>query len=162
MSKNKFSKRLAASLIAAATIGSSGVLSSLTYLPVHAADTDNYAKLLQYSMYFYDGNMCGDDVDSASAFDWRGDCHTGDEVVGGFHDAGDHVKFGLPAGYSAATLGWGYYEFKDAYDSLGQTAHLKEITNRFCKYFKDCTVLSGDTVSKFCYQIGEGLSLIHI
>ena len=70
MSKNKFSKRLAASLIAAATIGSSGVLSSLTYLPVHAADTDNYAKLLQYSMYFYDGNMCGDDVDSASAFDW--------------------------------------------------------------------------------------------
>ena len=156
MSKNKFSKRLAASLIAAATIGSSGVLSSLTYLPVHAADTDNYAKLLQYSMYFYDGNMCGDDVDSASAFDWRGNCHTGDEVVGGFHDAGDHVKFGLPAGYSAATLGWGYYEFKDAYDSLGQTAHLKEITNRFCKYFKDCTVLSGDTVSKFCYQIGEG------
>ena len=156
MSKNKFSKRLAASLIAAATIGSSGVLSSLTYLPVHAADTDNYAKLLQYSMYFYDGNMCGDDVDSASAFDWRGDCHTGDEVVGGFHDAGDHVKFGMPAGYSAATLGWGYYEFKDAYDSLGQTAHLKEITNRFCKYFKDCTVLSGDTVSKFCYQIGEG------
>ena len=156
MSKNKFSKRLAASLIAAATIGSSGVLSSLTYLPVHAADTDNYAKLLQYSMYFYDGNMCGDDVDSASAFDWRGDCHTGDEVVGGFHDAGDHVKFGLPAGYSAATLGWGYYEFKDAYDSLGQTAHLKEITNRFCKYFKDCTVLSGDTVSKFCYQIGQG------
>ena len=156
MSKNKFSKRLAASLIAAATIGSSGVLSSLTYLPVHAADTDNYAKLLQYSMYFYDGNMCGDDVDSASAFDWRGDCHTGDEVVGGFHDAGDHVKFGLPAGYSAATLGWGYYEFKDAYDSLGQTAHLKEITNRFCKYFKDCTVLSGDTVTNFCYQIGQG------
>ena len=84
MSKNKFSKRLAASLIAAATIGSSGVLSSLTNLPVHAADTDNYAKLLQYSMYFYDGNMCGDDVDSASAFDWRGDCHTGDEVVGDF------------------------------------------------------------------------------
>ena len=156
MSKNKFSKRLAASLIAAATIGSSGVLSSLTYLPASAADTDNYAKLLQYSLYFYDGNMCGDDVNSASAFDWRGDCHTGDEVVGGFHDAGDHVKFGLPAGYSAATLGWGYYEFKDAYDSLGQTAHLKEITNRFCKYFKDCTVLSGDTVSKFCYQIGEG------
>ena len=98
MSKNKFSKRLAASLIAAATIGSSGVLSSLTYLPVHAADTDNYAKLLQYSMYFYDGNMCGDDVDSASAFDWRGDCHTGDEVVGGFHDGKARYRQGPPCG----------------------------------------------------------------
>ena len=91
MSKNKFSKRLAASLIAAATIGSSGVLSSLTYLPVQTTNTNNNTKLLLFCMYFYDGNMCGDDVDSASAFDWRGDCHTGDEVVGGFHDAGDHV-----------------------------------------------------------------------
>ena len=80
MSKNKFSKRLAATLIAAATIGSSGVLSSLTYLPVHAADTDNYAKLLQYSMYFYDANMCGDEVASESAMDWRGNCHTDDAV----------------------------------------------------------------------------------
>ncbi|MDO4156678.1 MAG: glycoside hydrolase family 9 protein, partial [Oscillospiraceae bacterium] len=156
MSKLKFSKRLAASLIAAATIGSSGVLTSLSYLPVHAADTDNYAKLLQYSMYFYDGNMCGDAVGETSAFDWRDDCHTGDEIVGGFHDAGDHVKFGLPAGYSASTLGWGYYEFKDSYDSLGQTAHLKKITDYFCDYFKNCTVLSGDTVTNFCYQIGEG------
>ena len=131
MSKLKFSKRLAASLIAAATIGSSGVLTSLSYLPVRAADTDNYAKLLQYSMYFYDGNMCGSEVGETSAFDWRDDCHTGDEVVGGFHDAGDHVKFGLPAGYSASMLGWGYYEFKDSYDSLGQTAHLKKITDYF-------------------------------
>ena len=156
MSKLKFSKRLAASLIAAATIGSSGVLTSLSYLPVRAADTDNYAKLLQYSMYFYDGNMCGDTVGTDSAFDWRDNCHTGDEVTGGFHDAGDHVKFGMPAGYSAATLGFGYYEFKDAYDKLGQTSHLKAITDRFCDYFKDCTVLSGDTVTNFCYQIGEG------
>ena len=156
MSKLKFSKRLAASLIAAATIGSSGVLTSLSYLPVRAADTDNYAKLLQYSMYFYDGNMCGSEVGETSAFDWRDDCHTGDEVVGGFHDAGDHVKFGLPAGYSASMLGWGYYEFKDSYDSLGQTAHLKKITDYFCDYFKNCTVLSGDTVTNFCYQIGEG------
>ncbi|MCI7494354.1 MAG: glycoside hydrolase family 9 protein, partial [Ruminococcus sp.] len=156
MSKNKFSKRLAASLIAAATIGSSGVLSSLTYLPVHAADTDNYAKLLQYSMYFYDANMCGDEVASESAMDWRGNCHTDDAVKGGFHDAGDHVKFGLPAGYSAATLGWSYYEFKDSYDSLGQTAHLQKLTDYFCDYFKDCTTLSGDTVTNFIYQIGDG------
>jgi len=35
------------------------------------------------------------------------------DVSGGFHDAGDHVKFGLPQAYAASTVGWGYYEFKD-------------------------------------------------
>ena len=121
-----------------------------------AASYDNYAKLLQYSMYFYDGNMCGSDVGSASQFDWRDNCHGSDEVDGGFHDAGDHVKFGLPAGYTASTLGWGYYEFKDSYDALGQTAHLQALTDRFCDFFKASTKLSGDTVTSFCYQVGVG------
>ena len=34
------------------------------------------------------------------------------DLSGGFHDAGDHVNFGLPQSYSASTLGWGYYEFR--------------------------------------------------
>jgi hypothetical protein len=84
-----------------------------------AADSDNYAKLLQYSMYFYDANMCGSEVSSKSALEWRGNCHTGDDADGGFHDAGDHAMFGLPQGFSASTLGWSYYEFKDAYNETG-------------------------------------------
>jgi len=28
------------------------------------------------------------------------------DVHGGFHDAGDHVRFGLPQSYTAGTLGW--------------------------------------------------------
>lgn len=123
---------------------------------ISAADTDNYAKLLQYSMYLYDANMCGSGVESNCSLDWRGNCHTGDDCDYGFHDAGDHVKFGLPQGYSASTLGWGYYEFKDVYDELGQTAHLQKITDYFCAYFKECAQLSGDSVSRFCYQNGNG------
>ena len=92
----------------------------------------NYAKALQYSIYFYDGNMCGTEVNENDRYQWRGDCHTYDaqvplqpmvdsvgtnlsqsfideyreildpdgdgyvDVAGGFHDAGDHVKFGMP------------------------------------------------------------------
>ena len=37
------------------------------------------------------------------------------DVSGGFHDAGDHVKFGMPEAYSGSTLGWGFYEFREAY-----------------------------------------------
>ena len=127
-------------------------------VPITAsAASDDYAKLLQYSLYFYDANMCGTQVDEKCALDWRGDCHTGDDVVGGFHDAGDHAMFGLPQGYSAATLGWSYYEFKDAFEKTGQGAHLKMITDHFCDFFKRSTKLDGSgNVTNFCYQKGNG------
>lgn len=132
----------------------------------------NYAKLLQQSLYFYDANMCGK-LEDDCALSWRGNCHTYDsnvtytnsgvtysvDVSGGFHDAGDHVKFGLPQGYAASVLGMSYYQFKDAFDSLEQDAHLKTITDYFCDYFKRCTVYkqgSSDEVIAFCYQVGNG------
>ena len=131
-----------------------------------AAATVNYAKALQYSLYLYDGNMCGKEVTTKSRFNWRNNCHTYDSRVntpygtldlsGGFHDAGDHVKFGLPAAYSATMLGWGYYEFKKAFTNLGQADHLKTITDHFCDYFRRCTVMSGSNVKAFCYQVGNG------
>ncbi len=125
----------------------------------------NYAKLLQESLYFYDANMCGKDVGERSAFSWRDDCHTSDSVVidgqtidvsGGFHDAGDHGKFGLPQAYSATMLGISYYEYKDAYTYAGASEHLKTITNHFCEYFERCTVLNTDgSVKCFVYQVGD-------
>lgn len=125
----------------------------------------NYAKLLQESLYFYDANMCGE-IEGRCALGWRSNCHVQDknviyngktiDVSGGFHDAGDHVKFGLPQGYSATVLALSYYQFKAAYDELGQTEHYKTIMDHFCDYFKRCTVYNGDSVEAFCYQVGEG------
>ncbi len=156
--KNKnLIRRVAAGFTAFATsVACSATGAASLPTAVAADDTDNYAKLLQYSMYLYDGNMCGKDVDKKSGFSWRGNCHTDDEVPGGFHDCGDHVKFGITAGYSGTTLGWAYYEYKDVFDELGQTGHLKLLTDHFCKYFKDCTTLSGGNVTDFVYQIGDG------
>ena len=156
MKKMGLGKRvLACAVSAASLLTGTTALSAVAQLSASAASTDNYAKLLQYSMYFYDANMCGDQVENAGQMTWRGNCHTNDAVKGGFHDAGDHVKFGLPAGYTASTLGWGYYEFKDSYDALGQTSHLRTITDYFAQYFKDCTTLSNGTVTNFVYQIGN-------
>lgn len=126
----------------------------------------NFAKLLQYSLYFYDANMCGE-LEGKCGVDWRKNCHLADKTVtyqgktidvsGGFHDAGDHDKFGLPQGYSASILGIGYYEYKEAYEKTGQTSHFKTILDYFCDYFVRCTVLddSGNAIA-FCYQVGDG------
>lgn len=48
---------------------------------------------------------------------WRGNSATGDaggfDLKGGYYDAGDMVKFGLPAATAMAQLGLGLLEFKD-------------------------------------------------
>lgn len=154
----------------------------------------DFARALQYSIYFYDANMCGTDVDENNLYTWRGDCHTYDaavplkpkgddntgtnlsqsfidkykdildpdgdgcvDVSGGFHDAGDHVEFGMPENYSAATLGWGYYEFRDSYAATGQDAHIETILRYFNDYLMKCTFRDSDgTVIAHCYQVGDG------
>ncbi|HEV2346711.1 MAG TPA: glycoside hydrolase family 9 protein [Actinocrinis sp.] len=78
-------------------------------------------------------------------------------LSGGFHDAGDHVKFGLPQSYAAATLGWGMYEFPQAYKTLGTWNHGLDEMKWFTDYFLRSTFLnSSGQVVAFAYQVGEG------
>lgn len=143
-------------------------LINIPEMDVKAADIEvNFARLLQESLYFYDANMCGPKVSERSAFSWRGNCHLGDQAVningytvnvsGGFHDAGDHLKAGLPQAYAATMLGIEYMEFKQAFEDTYSSVHLKTITNHFCEYFENCTVLNGDgSVAFFVYQVSDG------
>ncbi|MGN0395346.1 MAG: glycoside hydrolase family 9 protein, partial [Coprococcus sp.] len=141
-----------------ASDGSSEIATDIEY---------NYAKLLQESLYFYDANMCGTDVKEKSELSWRDNCHAGDSKVmydgnivdlsGGYHDAGDHAKFGLPQAYAASTLGISYYQFKEAFTELGLEEHYKRIMDRFVDYFERCTILdTNGNVKAFCYQVGSG------
>ncbi|MCD7810462.1 MAG: glycoside hydrolase family 9 protein [Ruminococcus sp.] len=79
------------------------------------------------------------------------------DLTGGMHDAGDHVKFCLPGSYAASTVGWGYYEFRDAYVDSGQQEHVEEILHWMNDYYLKCTYFdeNGDILA-FCYQVGEG------
>ncbi len=157
LNSKKILSKITALTASAAMMGASfGGNFSATSVTVNAAGGDDYARLLQYSLYFYDANYCGPNAGERTRLSWRGACHTNDGVTGGFHDAGDHVKFGLPAGYTASNLGWSYYEFGNAFDSTGQTSHLKEITDHFAEYFKNSTTLNGSSVSNFVYQVGNG------
>lgn len=151
------------------------------------SDDYNFAKALQYALYFYDEEMCGDQVDELTDIPWRGDCHLQDaayplektnltqdfieenrsildpdndgciDLSGGYHDAGDHVKMGLPAAQSAAVLGWSFYEFKDSFINTEQTEHYLKIMKYFSEYFMKCTLRdeNGKTTA-FCYQVGDG------
>ena len=159
----------------------------------------DYVRALQYSLYFYDANMCGEFKENENKLSWRGSCHTYDahvpmiewdkqttktskggtnlsasfmekykdildpdgdgtiDVSGGFHDAGDHVEFGMPENYTAATLGWGYYEYRDVYEKFGLDSHIETILRHFNDYLMKCTFRDDDgNVIAHCYQVGEG------
>lgn len=125
---------------------------------VSASDGMDYKTALKYSIEFYDANKCGKDVAEDNTFDWRSACHTNDgkeighDLTGGYHDAGDHVKFGLPQGYSASVLGWALYEFKDGFTKTNTVNKQLEQLKYFTDYFLKCNYESG----KFAYQVGNG------
>ncbi len=76
---------------------------------------------------------------------------------GGMHDAGDHVKFGLPGSYAASTLGWGYYEFRDAYEKTGNQEHMEYILRAFCDFYLKSLYYDKDgKLLAYVYQVGEG------
>lgn len=126
----------------------------------------DYARLLQHSLYFYDANMCGADVSANSALAWRSNCHLEDEVQGGYHDAGDHVMFGLPQGYTATMLSWTYLEFfkdgtnaNEANKSIDSAdkEHLKLILDRFYDFFVNSVKYdSTGEISEILVQKGHG------
>jgi endoglucanase len=117
----------------------------------------NYTDAFAKSILYYEASWCGPDAGN-NRLKWRGPCHTEDgadvglDLAGGFHDAGDHVKFGLPQVYAASTLGWAYYEFKEAFTDKGQDGYMLNTLKHFNDYFLKC--FPNDTT--FHYQCGDG------
>ena len=177
--------RIAAAL-ASLAITLTATASTFTAPVVSAGNGYNYAEALQLSLYLYDANKCGAGI-ADGALTWRKDCHTFDakytaantnlpgsitgsygqyldpdgdgyiDLSGGYHDAGDFVKFNLPAAYSCSTLAWGAYEFKDSFVQTKTMDHLLEILKWFGDYFIKCTFLDGSGKAfAYCYQVGEG------
>ncbi len=48
------------------------------------------------------------------------------DLTGGYHDAGDHGKFGLPLASTLSTLSWGGIQFEESYAATGQLDDLLE------------------------------------
>ena len=92
------------------------------------ADRD-YADLLGKTVMFFEAQTCGPKP-SFSRFDWRGDCHTSDgseagvDLTGGWHDAGDHVKFHYPMMQAVTMLSWSYLDYPESYTNTNNKVHL--------------------------------------
>lgn len=121
--------RTPASLFAALAVVA-GVVVAPTTAVAAPAPAFNYGEALQKSIWFYDAQRSGD-LGADNRVGWRGDSALTDgrdvglDLSGGFYDAGDHVKFGLPFSASMTMLAWGALEEPAAYQRSGQLAPLK-------------------------------------
>lgn len=122
----------------------------------------NYAETMQKSLYFYDAQRSGD-LPEDFRVDWRSDSalldgsDVGLDLTGGFYDAGDHVKFGLPGAFSFTMLGWSAVDQHNAWVEIGQLDELLSILRWETDYLLKAHVRdqSGETLELYG-QVGNG------
>jgi hypothetical protein len=57
------------------------------------------------------------------------------DLVGGYYDAGDHVKFGLPMAFTVTMLSWSLIEYGDDVAAAGELGHALEAIKWGTDYF---------------------------
>lgn len=55
--------------------------------------------------------------------------------MGGYYDAGDHVKFGLPMAFTVTMLSWSVIEYADQINFAGELEHALEAIKWGTDYF---------------------------
>ncbi|XP_013419079.1 uncharacterized protein LOC106179839 [Lingula anatina] len=126
--------------------------------PVTPTNTKyNYDDVLHKSILFYEAQRSGK-LPSNNRVPWRGDSALGDrgrngeDLTGGWYDAGDHVKFGLPMGWSTMTLTWGLVDYKDAYVAAGEYNNMLSSVKWPLDYF----IKAHTSKNELYVQVGDG------
>ena len=117
---------------------------------VEGVDGHDYGAALGAAILFYEAQRAGR-LPASNRVPWRGDSALLDPVLGGWYDAGDHLKLHFPLAFAAAQLAWGYIEFAQGYASAGEDAHLLDALHWVGQYLMDC---HHDDAS-FTAQIGD-------
>jgi endoglucanase len=116
----------------------------------------NYAEALQKAIYFYEIQSSGRKP-AFSRVVWRGDAQLTDgadngvDLSGGWLDAGDHIKFGLPMASAVTMLAWGAVENRAAY---AQTGQLQPLLNNL-RHANDYLIKAHPSRNVLYAQVGE-------
>ena len=176
--KNTIIKKLTA-VSASAAIALTSAVTTFSPMTAGAADNDYY-KALAMSLYMYDANACGKGI-TDGPLTWRGDCHTYDaqasvgslngslkslvdpdgdgkvDVSGGFHDAGDHIKFNLTIGFALNSLALSDYLNPGVYEKAGCKDHLIYELKWGADYLMKTTFLDGSgNVGAVAHVVANG------
>nr|AMH40379.1 glycoside hydrolase family 9 [Ramulus artemis] len=119
----------------------------------------DYKTALSDSLLFYEAQRSGK-LPSDQRVTWRKDSalndkgNNGEDLTGGYYDAGDLVKFGFPMAYTITTLAWGIIDFEDVYRSTGNLEHAQKAIKWGTDYFLKAHVSENELYG----QVGQGSS----
>ncbi|XP_046344335.2 endoglucanase 4-like isoform X1 [Haliotis rufescens] len=117
----------------------------------------NYDEVLFKSILFYEAQRSGK-LPASNRIPWRGDSALGDkgsngqDLTGGWYDAGDHVKFNLPMAFTTTILTWSLIQWKDAYQKSGQLDHMYDCIKWPLDYLLKCHTAKDELY----VQVGNG------
>ncbi|VVB14828.1 unnamed protein product [Arabis nemorensis] len=96
---------------------------------------------------------------------WRGDSCLEDgnfpgssykDLVGGYYDAGDAIKFNFPMSFAMTMLSWSVIEYSAKYEAAGELNHVKQLIKWGTDYFLKTFNSSADTIYQMVTQVGSG------
>ncbi|EPS65630.1 hypothetical protein M569_09145, partial [Genlisea aurea] len=111
-----------------------------TTIAVVIAAYDYGGSALNGTLLFFEAQRSGKLPDDQRV-KWRADSGLSDgfaqgvDLVGGYYDAGDHVKFGLPMAFSTTILSWAAVDFRTELLSLDQLEYTLEAIKWGTDYF---------------------------
>ena len=100
----------------------------------------NYDEVLHKSILFYEAQRSGT-LRPTNRVSWRRDSALGDQgengedLTGGWYDAGDYVKFGFPMASSVTVLAWGLIQYRSAYQAAGELDNMLDCIKWPLDYF---------------------------
>nr|KAG5691509.1 hypothetical protein BaRGS_017722 [Batillaria attramentaria] len=117
----------------------------------------NYAEVLMKSVMFYEAQRSGK-LPANNRICWRGDSGLsdhgahGEDLTGGWYDAGDNVKFNFPMAWSTTVLCWSLLEFPEAYRAAGQLDYAYDQVRWPLEYLVKCHTAPNELY----VQVGNG------
>ncbi|KAL8236795.1 hypothetical protein R6Q59_017876 [Mikania micrantha] len=119
----------------------------------------NYKEALTKSIIFLEAQRSGK-LPPRHRPPWRGDSALQDgktvgvDLVGGYYDAGDNVKYGFPMAFTVTTLAWAAYFYKAELTSAGEMKNVLDGIKWGTDYFLKASVGS----NRLFVQVGDPVS----
>ncbi|CAN0841026.1 Endoglucanase 6 [Linum grandiflorum] len=131
----------------------------------------DYGQALSKSILFFEAQRSGF-LPHNQRITWRSNSGLNDgkasgvDLVGGYYDAGDNVKFGLPMAFTVTMMSWSIIEYGKQMAASGELRNAMEAvkwgTDYFIKAHPEPNVLYGEvgdgTTDHYCWQRPEDMT----
>ena len=125
-------------------------------IPVSTENFD-YGDAIKKSLLFYEAQRSGK-LPNNQRVKWRKNSATndkgnnGEDLSGGYYDAGDFVKFNFPLAGSMTILAWSGIDYKAGYEDANQLKYLREAVKWGTDYLLKCHTKTNELYG----QVGNG------